>query len=328
VPRVLETSRDPELTQAFAVARTVFRREAGELFFPTMLLPRNKRDAVHAVAAMCVMIREALAEADLPPAVSGGCCGGSFDSAVARIRERIEQVYGRRLALAAAESRPVIQHILLAAAKSVRRHEIPRQLFIDFVEACRTDRTTSRYATWTALTRYLDRRGGAVAAMIGCIVGVTHSDAGDAIAKLAQATQLTQLLRTIPADHARGRIYLPLADLARSGYSERELARGVVNEHLRALLRCEVERARRLLREGADAIPWLAGDAAKMAAAVHVVQTLEMLRMIERGGGDVLNRPPTLSAAHKLRRLPDAWRLARRGSAQPLPRIFSVRQTA
>src|SRR5205823_2536670 len=58
------------------------------------------------------------------------------------------------------------------------------------------------------------------------------------------AFQLTNILRDLGEDAARGRIYLPAEDLNRFGYAENQLAKGERNDNFRALMRFQIERAR------------------------------------------------------------------------------------
>ena len=54
--------------------------------------------------------------------------------------------------------------------------------------------------------------------------------------------QLTNILRDVREDRDRGRIYLPLEDMVSFGYTEADLAAGIVNENLGGLMRFEVAR--------------------------------------------------------------------------------------
>jgi phytoene/squalene synthetase len=47
-----------------------------------------------------------------------------------------------------------------------------------------------------------------------------------------------------------------------------------------------------------------------------------VLAAIERQGYDVFGRRVGLTAGQKLRRVPAAWRLARRTPGRPVPRVF------
>src|SRR5205823_2758093 len=59
------------------------------------------------------------------------------------------------------------------------------------------------------------------------------------------AFQLTNILRDLREDACRGRCYLPQEDLQQFGYRLEELLAGEQNERFRALMRFQVERARR-----------------------------------------------------------------------------------
>src|SRR5947199_203445 len=86
--------------------------------------------------------------------------------------------------------------------------------------ACRRrdDAWTTRYATWTGLRRQCDRVGGSVASMIAAVLGATHSDVGRFADDLAAAVRLVSIVANVSRDAERGRVYLPLEDLARCRY--------------------------------------------------------------------------------------------------------------
>jgi phytoene synthase len=86
------------------------------------------------------------------------------------------------------------------------------------------------------------------------------------------ALQLTNILRDVPEDLARGRVYIPQEDLRRFGCTEADLhaessnrGRGVRSPAVKALLRHQAERAREYYARAAAALP--AGDARRLAAA-------------------------------------------------------------
>jgi phytoene synthase len=140
---------------------------------------------------------------------------------------------------------------------------------------------------------------------------------------MGNAMKLTSILRDVKEDWRRGRVYLPLEDLARFRYSERDLAAGVVNDNFRELMRFEIARARKMYREAADGVCWLAGDGSRLAASVAAVVHAGTLNAIERQGYDVFSRRAQLTPSQKFRRLPAAWRLARRRAETPLPDVFA-----
>ena len=186
------------------------------------------------------------------------------------------------------------------------------------------DLTVSRYATWSSLERYCYHSAGVLGPVMSCVFGVTHSGAAGQAIKMGTAMRLTGILRDLKQDFERGRVYLPLEDLAAFRYSERDLAAGVVNENFRELMRFETARARRLYREGAEGLCWVAGDGSRLTASTMVMVHSGILDAIERQGYDVFGRRAALTTGQKLRRLPMAWRVARRRPEAQLPPIFPV----
>jgi 15-cis-phytoene synthase len=341
---------DPADAAAFAAVREVCRRHARGWFFASHFLPRPKREAAYAVYAFCRMIEEAIAAddasldtaaglrehpavvsprrfADLPNVSepTGGCgCGptGSLDGRLAMLRERLDEVYDGAIELPSPAVRSEQQHALHAFALTVQRYEIPREYFLEFAEGRRMDLTVRRYATWSSLERYCYHSAGVLGLIMGCVLGLTHSDAGRHAVMLGNAIRLTDLLCDLKTDWVRGHVYLPLEDLARFRYSERELSNGVVSEPFRELMRFEIARARGMYRAGAEGICWLAGDGSRLAASTIAVTHAGVLGAIERQGYEVFTHAPNLATAQKVRSLPAAWRLARRETGEPVPNVF------
>ena len=316
---------DPADALAYRAAREVCRRQAGELYFASAFLPTSKRNAAHAAFAFCRMLREAIessgGEAEqgaaglrhMPLSAGAGCCSADpLEQRVALVRDRLDDLYAGRLELPSPGGRSQEQHVLHALAASVRRYQIPRQYFLDLARGFGQDLSVSRYATWSSLDRYCQLTGGSAGLIVSAIFGVTHPDAARHAALAGKAVRLTQILRDLKSDAQRGRVYVPLEDLAAFRYSERELIGGVVNENFRRLMCFQIERARRVYREAAQGLDLLAGDGSRLTAATVLVSHAGILDAIERQGGDVFSRRPRLTKGRRFRRLPLAWRLARR----------------
>lgn len=317
----------------FEAARRICRRHARSFYFASFFLPRANRQAAYAVYAFCRMIDDAIDADDASiegatglrhhPVAAGGCCSRSgLDVRLEMFRSVLDSVYDGSLQLPSPEARSEPQHALHTFAQTVHRYEIPRQHFLDLAEGCRMDLTVLRYATWRSLERYCYHVAGVVGLIMSCVFGLTHSDAHRQAVTMGKAMQLTNILRDIKEDWDRGRVYLPQEDLARFGYTERELAAGVVNESFRELMRFEIARARKLFYEGAEGLQWLAGDGSRLTASTMAVIYGGILDAIECRNYDVFSGRAHLGTAEKFRRLPGAWRLARRPGDQPLPRVF------
>jgi phytoene synthase len=186
------------------------------------------------------------------------------------------------------------------------------------------DLSIVRYATWNSLEKYCYHVAGVVGLIMSSVFGLTHSDAGKQAVMMGNAMQLTNILRDIGEDYSRGRIYLPLEDMARFGYSERDLAGGVVNDQFRELMQYEIMRARMLYQDGAEGLCWLAGDGSRFTASAMAVIYSGILDAIEKQGYDVFKRRARMNFAQKLARLPRAYRLASRAPGEDVVRCFGL----
>jgi phytoene synthase len=121
------------------------------------------------------------------------------------------------------------------------------ELLAEFLDAMVTDLTVSRYATWHDLRGYMRGSAAVIGELMVPLLGASGPDALTRAAALGEAFQLTNFIRDVSEDHGRGRIYLPLADLARFGVSETMLAlavrTGVPSRQVRSLIAFEVRRA-------------------------------------------------------------------------------------
>ena len=304
-------------------ARQICRRESRSLYLASLFLPQAKRRALHAVYAFTRMIRTAIqpVDADDAPLSHVAACGPSdLDHRLALFEERLNALYDGTLKLPLPQFRSQEQHALHAASIAVGRYQIPRQHFLDLAEARRRDLGVKRYATWNALEKHCRGVGGSVALILSGVLGLTNSGASLQAVQMGIAFRLTAILRDLKRDWSRGRLYLPLEDLVRFGYSEKDLARGTVNDAFVGLMKFEVARARELYRIGAEGICWIGEEPARLMVSTLALIQSGILDAIERRGYDIFSGPLIdLTTSQKLRRLPLAWRLARRRHDRPLP---------
>jgi len=140
---------------------------------------------------------------------------------------------------------------LQAAVVELReRYGIPTELFAELIRGCEMDLRPQRFETWEDLSGYTHR----VACVVGLIslylFGCTDAQSEQYAVALGHALQLTNILRDVAEDHANGgRIYLPLADLARFGYTEHDLAEHVHDGRFLAAMNFLADRAERFFEE-------------------------------------------------------------------------------
>jgi phytoene synthase len=294
-------------TAAFDAARSICRRHARSFYFSSFFLPKPKRDAAYAVYAFCRLLDDATDLATNPADV---------ERQIDRFCHLLDQIYAGHEPESPDQS-PEANLALEAFALTVKQYAVPREYFIEIAEGCRMDLTISRYQTWEDLQQYCYRVAGVVGLIMSQVFGLSDESAKTQAVQMGEAMQLTNILRDIKEDYQRGRIYLPLADLDRFGYSTDDLSNSVVNDSFRQLMQFEINRARALYRSGSSGLRHLTDDGSRFTAAAMGVIYAGILRAIEKQNYDVFSRRARLSLPQKLLRLPAARRLSRTVAAEP-----------
>ena len=170
----------------------------------------------------------------------------------------------------------------------VRRFDLPRQAFDDVIDGVAMDLEATRYETFDDLFEYCRRVASAVGLICIRIFGCTGRSAPEYALNLGVALQLTNILRDVKDDLARGRMYLPLADLEACECSVDAFDAGVLTPPVHRVVEFECRRARELYARAEAALP--AEDRRRLVAAeIMRAVYFETLRRIERNGYDVFS---------------------------------------
>jgi len=215
----------PAVAAAYDHCDELTRRAASNFAWAFRLLPGERRRALSAVYAFCRSADDLADEPGHAPDVP---------RLLARWREELAAAYA---------GNP--QHpIGVALADAVQRFAIPREHFEAVIAGVEMDTTHDRYETWEDnLAIYCYRVAGAVGLICIEIFGYRNPSAREYAVELGLAFQLTNILRDVAEDAARGRIYLPRVDLRRFGVSEADLLAGRFTEAFRDVMAFESARA-------------------------------------------------------------------------------------
>jgi len=245
-------------------------------YYSFLVLPAEQRHAIVAVWDFCRAVDDAADEEK----------GEEAERAVACWREELARCYdGREPETPQGRGlRPLIQ-----------RFHLPRSAFDALIEGVEMDLHPRRYATFADLYEYCIRVASAVGLLCVEIFGCTSSGSRQYAIELGVALQLTNILRDVPGDFARGRVYIPLEDFSRFGCSEADLAAeiarggGVRSDAIRRLLEFQATRARDYYARADAALP--AVDARRLVAARIMGAVYRgILTRIERAHYDVFTR--------------------------------------
>src|SRR4029079_1584423 len=105
---------------------------------------------------------------------------------------------------------------------------------------------------------------------------------------------LANFWQDIALDWRKGRVYLPLEDMARFGVPIGQIAEGACDARWSRLMRFETERTHALFDEGAALprrLPWRAG----IELGAVIAGGRRILQRIDRIDGDVFTRRPVLT---------------------------------
>ncbi len=166
--------------------------------------------------------------------------------------------------------------------------------FKDMLKGQRMDLEKKRYKTFPELKQYCYRVAGSVGLMSVRILSTPEHTQADENQKvrgaiaLGIANQLTNIIRDIAEDFERGRIYLPLQELAAFGYSEDDLARQIVDDRWKGILQLQIVRARYYYQEAEQQISMLSKDSRK-AVLIALNLYRAILNQVEENNYDVFS---------------------------------------
>ena len=269
------------LSESYELCRRLHRRHGRTYYLATRLLPAWKRRHVHALYGFARYADEIV---------------DAMDGAPARDRAARLRAWGDRFLAGLAGVR-VDDPILPAVLHTLEVFQLDRADFAAFLRSMAMDLTVAAYPTYGDLLEYMEGSAAVIGTMMLPILGSTEPAAAREPARqLGFAFQLTNFIRDVAEDLDRGRIYLPLADLARFGLHPADLrvaGRAVGGRAgggpVHDLIAFEVARAREHYRRAAPGIPLLAPGSQPCIRAAYQLYG-GILDEIEADGYDVFSR--------------------------------------
>lgn len=273
---------DASLADAYAHCRRLTRDASKSFFLAAALLPASKRRAVEALYAFARTSDNAVDEHEAPTQ--------ALDAWLASLHG------------ATTSQDPVLR----AWHDASTRYSLPRTLADELLAGVGMDLTISRYQTFEELQLYCYRVASVIGLLSMHIIGY-EAGADPYAIQLGTALQLTNILRDVGEDAARGRIYLPLEDLERFGLCEADILNGIQDQRFRALMRWQIARAERLYQGAWPGIVLLHRDG-QFAVAAAALLYRAILPRIVANDFDVYSRRAFVSTSAKLLLLPRIWR--------------------
>src|SRR5258706_286993 len=229
-------------------SRALTKKSASNLALAFILLPRERRDAMSALYAFCRAVDDVADEDSIPTE--------KRRAQLAAWREDIR--------LACENKKP--QFVLNQEFQPIiQRFKLPFPLFDELIKGCEVHLDTLRYENYEQLDLYCHGVPWVVGLLSMEIFGYQTPACHDYAVHLGKALQLTNILRDVKNDAARGRIYLPQSELKRFSVGEREILDGQFSENYSALASSVAARAKEFYSLAQNTLP--SEDRKSMAAA-------------------------------------------------------------
>lgn len=285
----------PDLRTGYEHARRLNAENGRTYFLATRLLPRAKRPYVHALYGFARYADDIVDNLD--PAIGAQERAAAFQSWSDQFLQ----------SLRTGESGDPITRALI---DTIHRWSIPASYFADFLHSMRMDLTVTEYETYDDLVIYM----WGSAAVIGLEMMPILGSAGNHVQSatgiethaidLGLAFQLTNFIRDISEDLARGRVYLPQDSLNACNVDRERLEHArraqATDQPIRDLIALEIGRARALYRSataGIELVHPSSRDCLRTAATLYG----DILTAIERADYDVFSHRASVPLRRRIR---------------------------
>ena len=245
-------------------SRTITRKSASNLALAFILLPKAKREGMFALYAFCREVDDVADNESIP------------------VPQRREQLAAWRADVRRACGTETPQFPVNRELQSViHQYHLPFELFDALLQGVEMDLDTKRYENYEQLEIYCYRVASVVGLLSIEVFGYQNPACRDYAVSLGKALQLTNILRDVRSDAQRGRIYLPLSELARFKVSPEEILRLEYSPRFFELANSAAGRARQFYRLARETLP--AADRRSMVAAELMGSVYwRLLRKLER----------------------------------------------
>ncbi len=262
--------------------------ESGSSFYYSFLfLPRQRRQAITALYAFCREVDDAVDDC--------------HDVSIARAklvwwRSEVAALYADKA------SHPVSR----ALAAALLHFNLPQEHLLEIIDGMEMDLDRVRYQDFKALHLYCYRVASVVGLLAAEIFGYRDRRTLKYAHDLGLAFQLTNIIRDVGEDARRGRIYLPLNELARFGVSEDDILESRNSDGFKALMEFQADRANATYDRALAELPDC-DRKAQRAGLIMAAIYRTVLDEIAEDGFHVLDRHMSLPPLRKLWIAARAW---------------------
>ena len=273
------------LQQSYGECKRLNALHGKTYYLATLLLPAAKRPPVHALYGFARFADEIVDDlaSTLSPQEKADALRTWGNTVLADLRK--------------GESNDLIGRALV---DTVKNYSIPLGYFEAFMTSMEMDLTVTRYRTYDDLMTYVYGSAVVIGLEMLPILGYSDPRAIEAATALGTAFQLANFIRDIGEDIDRGRIYMPLDDLARFGVSEEMLLKRQLTPEIIEAIKYQIARVRDLQAKAEAGIEYLDPISRPCIRAASELYC-GIVDEIEANGYDIFNKRATTSQWRRMR---------------------------
>ncbi|MEI8080530.1 MAG: phytoene/squalene synthase family protein [Actinomycetes bacterium] len=290
---------DPQLQESYELCRRLNAEHGKTYYLATLLLPKSKRPYVHALYGLARFADDIV---------------DSTDHITVSQRERALDDFAARF-FADLDAGSSTDPVAAATIDTALRWQIPREHFEAFFTSMRMDLTVDHYDSYQDLYTYVYGSAAVIGLQMVPILEPSSPLANTYATELGVAFQLANFIRDVGEDLDRGRIYLPLDELAQFGVTAADLQRRVVTESIKDALAFQVQRVHALERSSRPGIEMLRPDCQPCINAARILYC-QIADEVVKNDYDVFNSRARVPVRRRLRVAGSAWRQARRARSR------------
>ncbi len=276
---------DPELRASYIECKRLNVQHGKTYYLATLLLPKSKRPFVHALYGFARYADEIVD--DLNSQLS--------------IEEKfvLLKTWGDSV-LSGLKTGKSNDQVGAALIDTVNRFEIPHAHFEAFLHSMGMDLSVTEYKNYDDLMEYVYGSAAVIGLEMLPILGALSDGAYEPAKKLGTAFQLANFIRDVSEDLDRGRIYLPLDELADFGVDRVMLERKILSPEIISALKFQIARVRQLQKEAAPGIEQLEPVSRPCIRAASELYC-GIVDEVEKIGYDIFNKRARTSTSRRAR---------------------------
>ena len=276
---------DPELRASYAECKRLNSLHGKTYYLATLLLPASKRPYVHALYGFARYADEIVD--DLASTLT------------AQEKAEVLRKWSSEV-LSGLETGMSSDLVGRALIDTVQRFGIPHQHFVDFLYSMEMDLTVTEYQTFDDLYEYIYGSAAVIGLQMVPILGGDTVNSLEAAKNLGVAFQLANFIRDVGEDLDRGRVYLPLQELAEHGVTRPMLEARKLTPEIISALKFQIARVRQLQKAAEPGIALLDKTSQPCIRAASELYC-GIVDEVEKIGYDIFNKRAKTSTARRAR---------------------------